>query len=208
MSTSYGKTRWKRFALVMVPSVAATAAIGISLANSALAASFAVSGQQFKVTVDQLHGENFSQFGGVDMEANHTPHPVAISAFDHATLQNLCQSVVTDLGPLGKWTLVLKAGDQKPVDAQQLLIDMNQLNADAEFHSINIGQDASTLQGTAIDKLKKDGGSLPSGAQGFAQSAKSADLSKVQQTAWATSAGTFTLPNLHLNINQGVNECY
>ncbi|MGW4384463.1 DUF6230 family protein [Kitasatospora sp. NPDC004531] len=208
MSTSYGKTRWKRFALVMVPSVAATAAIGVSLANSALAASFSVSGQQFKVTVDQLHGENFSQFGGVDVEANKTPHPVAISAFDHATLQNLCQSVVTDLGPLGKWTLVLKAGDKTPVDAQQLLIDMNQLNADAEFHSINIGQDASTLKGSAIDKLKADGGSLPSGAQGFAQSAKSADLSNVQQTAWATSAGTFTLPGLKLNITQGANECY
>ncbi|MFD7640342.1 DUF6230 family protein [Kitasatospora sp. NPDC059795] len=210
MSTSYGKTRWKRFALVMVPSLAATAAIGVSLANSALAASFSVSGQQFKVTVDQLHGENFSQFGGVDMEANKTPHPVAISAFDHATLQNLCQSVVTDLGPLGKWTLVLKAGQDKnnPVDAQQLLIDMNQLNADAEFHSINIGQDASTLHGSAIDKLKSDGGSLPSGAQGFAQSAKSADLAHVQQTAWATSAGTFTLPGLKLNITQGANECY
>ncbi|GGQ55958.1 DUF6230 family protein [Kitasatospora griseola] len=213
MSTSYGKTRWKRFALVMVPSVAATAAIGVSLANSALAASFAVSGQQFKVTVDQLHGENFSQFGGVDMQADgKTAHPVAISAFDTARLQNLCQSVVTDLGPLGKWTLVLKAGDSpdeaKQVHAQQLLIDMNQLNADAEFHSINIGQDAGTLQGSAIDKLKNDGGKVPTGAQGFAQSAKSADLSKVQQTAWATSAGTFTLPGLRLNITQGANECY
>ncbi|MFD8594169.1 DUF6230 family protein [Kitasatospora sp. NPDC059646] len=210
MSTSYGKTRWKRFALVMVPSVAATAAIGVSLANSALAASFSVSGQQFKVTVDQLKGEGFSQFGGVDMEANKTPHPVAISAFDHATLQNLCQSVVTDLGPLGKWTLVLKAGQdaKNPVDAQQLLIDLNQLNADAKFGNINIGQDASTLQGSAIDKLKADGGSLPTGAQGFAQSAKTAELSKVQQTAYATSAGTFTLPGLKLNITQGANECY
>ncbi|KDN83608.1 DUF6230 family protein [Kitasatospora cheerisanensis] len=210
MSTSYGKTRWKRFALVMVPSMAATAAIGVSLANSALAASFSVSGQQFKVTVDQLKGEGFSQFGGVDMEANKTPHPVAISAFDHATLQNLCQSVVTDLGPLGKWTLVLKAGQdaKNPVDAQQLLIDLNQLNADAKFGSINIGQDASTLQGSAIDKLKADGGSLPTGAQGFAQAAKTAELSKVQQTAYATSAGTFTLPGLKLNITQGTNECY
>ncbi|MFD7734068.1 DUF6230 family protein [Kitasatospora phosalacinea] len=215
MSQSYGKTRWKRFALVMVPSVAATAAIGVSLANSALAASFSVSGQQFKVTVDDLQGDNFSQFGGVDVEANGNPHPVAISAFDSATLKNLCQSVVTDLGPLGKWTLVLKAGNSedpnKQVKAEQLLIDLNQLNADAEFKSINIGQDASTLKGSAVDKLKADGGKLPSGAQGFAQSAKSAHLTGVQQTAWATSAGTFTLNGLKLNINQGSGagvECY
>ncbi len=37
-----GGTRWKRFAVVMVPSVAATAAIGVALAQGALAASFSV----------------------------------------------------------------------------------------------------------------------------------------------------------------------
>ena len=47
-----GGTRWRRFAVVMVPSVAATAAIGVGLAQGALAASFSVSGQQFKVTAD------------------------------------------------------------------------------------------------------------------------------------------------------------
>ncbi len=215
MSQSYGKTRWKRFALVMVPSIAATAAIGVSLANSALAASFSVSGQQFKVTVDDLQGEGFSQFGGVDVEKNGTPHPVAVSAFDHAKLKNLCQSVVTDLGPLGKWTLVLNAGQSddvaKQVDAQQLLIDLNQLNADAEFKNINIGQDAGTLKGSAVKKLQDDGGTLPTGAQGFAQAAESAHLQHVQQTAWATSAGTFTLNGLKLNINKGSGagvECY
>ncbi|MDR3032986.1 MAG: DUF6230 family protein [Kitasatospora sp.] len=216
MSQSYGKTRWKRFALVMVPSIAATAAIGVSLANSALAASFSVSGQQFKVTVDDLQGEGFSQFGSVDAETNDTKHPVAVSAFDHAKLKNLCQSVVTDLGPvLGKWTLVLRAGQSddvaKQVDAQQLLIDLNQLNADAEFKNINIGQDASTLKGSAVKKLQDDGGKLPSGAQGFAQAADSAHLQHVQQTAWATSAGTFTLNGLKLNINKGSGdgvECY
>ncbi|MEV7212958.1 DUF6230 family protein [Kitasatospora cineracea] len=217
MSQSYGKTRWKRFALVMVPSIAATAAIGVSLANSALAASFSVSGQQFKVTVDDLQGEGFSQFGSVDAEKNGTAHPVAVSAFDHAKLKNLCQSVVTDLSGvgLGKWTLVLRAGQSddvaKQVDAQQLLIDLDQLNADAEFKNINIGQDAATLKGSAVDKLQHDGGKLPSGAQGFAQAAESAHLQHVQQTAWATSAGTFTLNGLKLNINKGSGdgvECY
>jgi len=212
MSQSYGKTRWKRFALVMVPSVAATAAIGVSLANSALAASFSISGQQFKVTVQDLQGENFSQFGGVDVEANGTPHPVAISAFDHAQLRNMCQSVVTNLGPLGKWTLVLNAGQgEKAVDAKNLLIDMNQLNADAEFTNINIGQDASTLPGSAADVVRKSKKGLPTGAQGFAQAAESAHLTNVQQQAWATSAGTFTLNGPKLNLVSGSGagvECY
>ncbi|MDH6112848.1 hypothetical protein P3T36_002566 [Kitasatospora sp. MAP12-15] len=214
MSQVFGKTRWKRFALVMVPSIAATAAIGISLADSALAASFSVSGQSFKVTTSDLKGSNFAQFGSVDVETNGTPHVVAVSAFDQATIQNLCQSVVTDLGPLGKWTLVLNAGNDaaKPVQASNLLIDLNQLNADATFTNINIGQDASTLGGTATAGWKdKMGHGLPTGAQGFAQSAEKAELSNVQQTAYATSAGTFVLNGLKLNIKQGSGagvECY
>ncbi|GAA2750799.1 MULTISPECIES: DUF6230 family protein [Kitasatospora] len=217
MSQSYGKTRWKRFALVMVPSVAATAAIGISLANSALAASFSISGQSFKVTTDDLHGYGFTQFGGVDASAPDskgvkTYHPVAISGFDSATIKNLCQSVDTNLGPLGHWTLVLNAGQgDKQVEATNLMLDVEQLNADATFYDINIGQDASTLKGGAVDKYKADGNALPTGAQGFAQAAREAHLTGVQQTAWATSAGTFKLAGLKLNIKQGNGagvECY
>lgn len=223
MSKTYGKTRWKRFALVMVPSVAATAMVGVSIANSALAASFSISGQQFKVSTDQLHGTNFAQFGSVDIEANGKPHPVAVSAFDHADITNLCQSVVTDLSGfgLGKITLQLHAGTEagKPVQADNLLIDLEQLKADATFTNINIGQDASTLSGTATQGwaphpgvTKAGGGAgLPSGATGFAQSAQKADLSSVQQTARATSAGTFKLNGLSLALKSGDgagNECF
>ncbi|MBV6699240.1 DUF6230 family protein [Kitasatospora aureofaciens] len=223
MSKTYGKTRWKRFALVMVPSIAATAAVGFSIANSALAASFSISGQQFKVSTDHLSGKNFAQFGTVDIEANGTPHPVAVSAFDSADITNLCQSVVTDLSAfgLGKITLQLHAGGagSKPVHADNLLIDLEQLKADATFTNINIGQDASTLKGTATQGWKthpgvqKAGGGagLPTGAMGFAQAADGADLSGVQQTARATSAGNFVLNGLNLSLKHGDgpgNECF
>ncbi|WP_441250199.1 DUF6230 family protein [Kitasatospora sp. McL0602] len=221
MSKTYGKTSWKRFALVMVPSLAATAAIGVSLANNALAASFDVSGQSFKVTTDTLHGTHFAQFGAVDVETNGTPHVVAVSAFDTATIHNLCQSVVTDLGPLGKWTLVLRAGQsddpKKQVEATNLLIDLNQLNADAEFKNIDIGRDATSLTGDATKGWKghplpgNPNPGLPTGSRGFAQAADEANLSGVQQTAYATSAGTFKLNGLNLNIAHGDGagvECY
>ncbi|MER5864202.1 DUF6230 family protein [Kitasatospora sp. NPDC002040] len=213
MSQTFGKTRWKRFALVMVPSIAATAAIGVSIANSALAASFAVSGQYFKVTADDLNGDNFAQFGGVDGEPGYDKdptknHPVAISTFDTAKIEGMCQSVKTNLGVLGDWTLVLKAGDKgRKVEATNLIIDLNQLEADAVFTDINIGQDASTLPGPAADLVRKQG-KLPTGDRGFAQAAKNAHLTKVKQTAWATSAGTFTLNDLRLNIVKGAQECY
>src|SRR5690606_3663599 len=127
-----GGTRWKRFAVVMVPSVLATAAVGISLAQGALAASFSVSGQQFKVTVDHLHGEGFAQYGGIDSVYTSvkgdkkTQVPVAISSFDDATLTNMCQSVKTDVPFVGSIYLRLTAGTQaeKPVKAKNLYIDV------------------------------------------------------------------------------------
>src|SRR3954447_2556732 len=86
-----GGTRWKRFAVVMVPSVAATAAIGVALSQGALAASFSVSGQQFKVSTDRLDGTGFVQYGAIDAQKGGKQVPVAVSGFSNAKIRNLCQ---------------------------------------------------------------------------------------------------------------------
>ncbi|MEU6088173.1 DUF6230 family protein [Streptomyces sp. NPDC047085] len=211
-----GGTRWKRFAVVMVPSVAATAAIGVALAQGALAASFSVSGQSFKVTAKSLHGEGFSQYGAIDqgytMSGGKTAHPVAVSAFKSATIQKMCQSVVTpDIPILGDVTLRLEAGDSSDKDhqvqADNLYIDVEDLAADATFHGIDIGvaaKDASKGPGMK-------GGGEQANPFGFAQQADSADLTNVKQTAWATTAGTFKLSGLHMSLHKGSGagiECY
>ncbi|MCL2554287.1 MAG: DUF6230 family protein [Actinomycetia bacterium] len=203
-----GGTRWKRFAVVMVPSVAATAAIGVALAQGALAASFSVSGQQFKVTADTLHGKGFVQYGTVDVEQNGTPHAVAVSAFTDATIKGLCQSVVVPT-PIGDVTLKLTAGNgSKTVVAKNLYIDLDQLDADATFHKINIGVAA----GATDPNYAAVEGKVKAGApNSFAQEAESADLTGVKQTAWATSAGTFKLAGLSLRLHKGSGpgvECY
>lgn len=201
-----GGTRWRRFAVVMVPSVAATAAIGVALAQGALAASFSVSGQQFKVSADTLHGEGFVQYGAIDIQHGGKPIPVAVSAFTDATISGLCQSVVVPT-PIGDVTLKLTAGNgAKKVTAHNLYIDLDQLDADATFNDINIGVAAGdSTKGPGVKDLDKaDPGS-------FAQEAKSADLVGVRQTAWATSAGTFKLAGLSLGVHKGSGasvECY
>ena len=207
-----GGTRWRRFAVVMVPSVAATAAIGVALAQGALAASFAVSGQEFKVSAQKLHGDGFVQYGNIDVEHNGTPHPVAVSAFTDATITGLCQSVVVPT-PIGDVTLKLTAGNGgKQVTAKNLYIDLDQLDADATFNDINIGVAAGDTDPSyatvepSVGKDEKNGG-----ASSFAQEAKSADLTDVKQTAWATSAGTFKLAGLSLRVHKGSGsgvECY
>ncbi|MET9924458.1 MULTISPECIES: DUF6230 family protein [unclassified Streptomyces] len=210
-----GGTRWKRFALVMVPSVVATAAVGVGLAQGALAASFSVSGQSFKVSTDKLDGKDFVQYGSVavgkDLEGEKAAHAVAVSGFSYAEITNMCQSVVTPKVPfLGNVSLELTAGTnpKNPVVATNLYLDVSQLDADAYFENIDIG--------VAAGSLKKEGkpGSIgvqpgtEAKAEGFAQRADSAVLTGVKQTAWATTAGTFKLSDLKLRLHNRVKECF
>ncbi|MEU2716958.1 DUF6230 family protein [Streptomyces sp. NPDC007205] len=214
-----GGTRWKRFAVVMVPSVAATACIGVALAQGALAASFSVSGQQFKVTADTLHGEGFAQYGAIDsgytLDGKKTAHPVAVSSFQDASITNMCQSVVTpDVPFFGSVTLRLEAGGKghDAVQAHNLYIDVDDLNADATFNNIDIGVaagDTAKAKGGKGPGMK--GGGEAANPFGFAQQAESADLTHVHQTAWATTAGTFKLSGLHMSLHKGDGkgiECY
>ncbi len=196
-----GGTRWRRFAAVMVPTVVVVGALGAGIANGAVPVSFAVSGSSFKVTASELDGTNFVQYGSVAVEKNGTQHVVAESGITSADLTNLCQSVAVPSTPL---FLELTAGDGgTPAHADNLIIDMSQLSGDATFTNINIGQDASTLNDGSTSTVKGQTISH-TGSNGLAGTfGQRADLVKItglSQTAYATSAGTFTLPHLSLTF--------
>jgi hypothetical protein len=215
MSQTFGKTRWRRFAVVMVPTLAATAAVGMSVAQGALAASFSISGSQFKVSADSLTGQGFTQYGNVDVQVPSNTEaaqgtkmnyvPVAVSGFKTATIDNLCQSVAMAT-PIGTYTLTIHAGQDpsNPVTADTLLMDMTDLKAQtAEFTDINIGVADSQVSDGPIEATVQK-----ASPDGFAQEATSAKLTGVQQTAWATSAGTFNLNGMHLSVASGDNGCF
>ncbi|MFD7720057.1 DUF6230 family protein [Streptomyces sp. NPDC059814] len=213
-----GGTRWKRFAVVMVPSVIATAAVGVGLAQGALAASFSVSGQEFKVSAAELEGYDFVQYGSVAAERDADPkvagkaHAVAVSGFSKAYITNMCQSVVTPNLPfgLGTITMRLEAGGEghKRVYAKDLYLDVAELDGDAKFSNIDIGVAAGSLK-----KDKPGSIGIQPGTQadpnGFSQRAEEAVLTDVKQKAWATTAGTFNLSGLKLRLHKGTDmECY
>ncbi|GAA2506896.1 DUF6230 family protein [Streptomyces gobitricini] len=209
-----GGTRWKRFAVVMVPSVAATAAIGIGLAQGALAASFSISGQEFKVRAKSLEGNDFVQYGnivkGKDLHGKGFWEPVGVSGFSEAWITDMCQSVVTPVPLLGNVSLELRAGTDpaaakdknKRVYAKDIYLDVSELEADAEFGNIDIGVAAGSLKNPGIQP------GTEAAAQGFSQRAKTAKLDNVKQKAWATTAGTFRLPDLSLKLHKGTKECF
>jgi hypothetical protein len=193
-----GRTSLKRLGIVMVPTVLAAGALTVLMANGAIAVSFAISGQTAQMKIGQLQGTGFAQYGGVDAGTG-SQTAVAVSAFKTATISNgLCQSVETNLGPLGTYTLTLTASG---ADATDLIIDMQSLKAsEADFNKIDIGVDASTIQGSA------------SGAKGaaglFGQQADGATLTNIQQVSNATTAGSFDLHNMSLSISKSTTGCF
>jgi hypothetical protein len=209
----YGRTRWGRFGIFFGLSAAAVLGMLTLMSNGALAASFSVSGQQFKVSADKLEANGFVQYGTVDARrepgsdpGSQVPEPVAVSAMKNATLTNLCQSVVTDLGDFGALTLKIRAGTgATPVTATNMVVDMTALDGDARFRAIEIGRDASTLdKGPTNDPAE-----TAQRREGFfSQQADHVTITNLKQVAWATTAGEFNLTGLSLRLRWGKDECF
>ncbi|SDT36129.1 DUF6230 family protein [Actinoplanes derwentensis] len=198
-----GRTDWRRFAVaVAVPTVVAGGLI-LALAEGALAANFTVSGKQFKLSADKLVGAGFTQYSGDLRTADEENHPdgtvpAAMSGIRSADLWGLCQSVA--VGPV---TLRIEAGDdpEHPVHADDLLIGMSTLGGDATFEDIQIGLDAATLT--------QDGAETHGAALSFGQQARKVTIEKLRQEAYYTSASTFTLNDMNLELHiGGSHECF
>ncbi|MEV6822495.1 DUF6230 family protein [Nocardiopsis dassonvillei] len=194
-------TSWKRFALFSIPAGVAVGGILVAMAQGALAASFTVSGQDFKISAEELNGEGFVQYGWLDQTVREEAVPVAVAGIREAEIQGLCQSVLTEFPIVGQISLRLTAGDQgTPVVAENLVIDMSQMDGNASFENIEIGRDAGTL----------DQG--PEGSRGFndlfGMQSDTIVIEDLEQTARAASAGTFRLSGLSLGISMGDDECF
>ncbi|MEU7908803.1 DUF6230 family protein [Actinoplanes sp. NPDC049118] len=210
---SQGRTRWGRFGILFGLSAAAVLGLLTLMSNGALAASFSVSGQQFKVSADRLEATGFVQYGTVDARTepgsdppSQTPEPVAVSAMRTAKLTNLCQSVVTDLGDFGSVTLKISAGTGRdPVTATNMVVDMTALDGNARFRNMEIGRDASTLDKGPVN----DPAETAQRRQGFfSQQADTVVITDLKQVAWATTAGEFNLTGLSLRLRWGKDECF
>jgi hypothetical protein len=190
---AYGRTNWRRFAVAVAVPTAAAGALVFGMSTGAFAATFAVSGQSFKISADKLDGTGFAQYGDQVKPKEGDPIPVAVSGIASAKLYNLCQSVKTPGLPI---TLTIRAGreEDKPAQATNLLIGLSELSGDAEFTDINIGQDASTLGLGGPEAHHEDAGT-------FGQEAKHVTITGLRQTAVSTSAGTFTLSGLTMKVN-------
>ncbi|WP_433361734.1 DUF6230 family protein [Actinoplanes sp. CA-142083] len=197
-----GRTNWRRFGVAVGLPIVAAGVLVAGVASGAVAASFSISGTQFKLSADRLEGTGFTQYSSilktVDANGNEVPTtPAAMSGINHAEIYNLCQTVA--VGPV---VLRIEAGkNNNPVVADNLLIGMSELSGDATFTDINIGTDAS--------KLNKDGFDTHGARGGFGQEAEHVTIEGLHQVAYSTTAHTFKLTGMSLKLHVGDGkECF
>ncbi|WP_326647549.1 MULTISPECIES: DUF6230 family protein [unclassified Streptomyces] len=207
MSHGFGRTRWKRFAVVLGAGVTAAAALGIGMAQGALAASFFISGQRFQVGADTIKVRGLSIYGMVDVTKKGTLVPVAVTGLRSAKISGLCQSVVVPIPVLGPYTLRLTGGDRSPTEAKNMFIDATSLSAgQANLDDLDIGVAAGAVSKGPINPEDRDSRFFD--PNGVAQQAVSAVLTDVRTTAVAVSAATLNIPELDLRLKQGRRECF
>ncbi|MFD8595119.1 DUF6230 family protein [Kitasatospora sp. NPDC059646] len=193
--TGRGRVRLRRAALMAIPACVTAGVLVTLTAQNVLATQFAISGMAFEVTADRLEGSGFEQFGTLDNMIENSPNAgdtggqlfLIQTVVKKASLTKLCQSV-----NLGGINLLITAGDNgTPVTAENLSTDSDLMSGNAEFNNIEVGRDASTYD--------KAGVAGPPGM--FGQQADTVAVSNFRQQNYATTAGTFRLPNMHLSFS-------
>jgi hypothetical protein len=218
---AYGRTNWRKFAISIGVPLAVATGLVIAMEQGAIAASFAVSGNSFKLSADELKGTGFTQYSDAIPQTTNADgggrKVTAISGIDSATITKLCQTVTAPSPFGGSIVMRIDAGKVDPtadaatqeaqkVKADHLLIGMSDLQGDATFTNIKIGVDAQSMGAPTVP------GSAGPAAGGFGQQSDGIDIKNLKQTATYTSAGTFTLTGMHLRLFVGSkatdNECF
>lgn len=192
-----GRIAWRRYTFILAPALA-VAGLTVALAGEgAVAASFAISGTEFKLSADSMDGTGFVSYSSVDTSTDGKHTAVTPAGFATAQLHNLCQSVVSP-SPFGPVTMRLTAGKDTPVKATNMVADFNQLSGSITFNTYASGIDASRLSGgpTTGDKGQ------------WGQQAKTIHIDNLRQNTLSTTAGSFVLSGLNIDVSFGKNECY
>lgn len=199
-NTAPGRTRWSRFFLALGVGLAAAGVLIFGMAQGSLAASLTVSGGSFQVSADKVRGTGFVQYGQVDTTAD-GKQPVAVNGFRMARLDNFCQSfLIDDLAGVGSMSVKLSAPNVRGMEAENMIVDLSQLNADLKLVEPEIGVDAAELDGPP-------GGTGAAGT--FGLQAQGIELEQLRQTTWSTTAATLRFREMSLSAKPGYgNQCF
>lgn len=201
------RTRWKHFAAILTPSVAAAAVLTVAVAQGALAASFFISGDTFKISADSLTGKGMSIYGMVDVTRQGKLVPVAVTGVRTAKIEGLCLSVLFPIPVLGTYTLRLTGDHDRPATARNMFFDVSLLNAsDAKMNDLGIGVAAGSLTTGEVSPGDRDSKFFDPNS--VAMQSASATLNNLRLNGVAASMGSLDLPGAKLSFKSGAGECF
>jgi hypothetical protein len=172
----------------------ASGAVLLGVAQGALAASVAASGSAFKVSGDRLEGEDFTLMPGVNTEPGGKQHAVLVVTARQAELRNLCVSLLLPT-PLGRMTVVVRAGTSRPVQATGLSVEASEALGDLQLKQVE-AQAGSGAGGNG------------DGLGGLTGSVSHLVAVNPRFTGWHGAAGSFTLHDLNVRMKPGDHECF
>ncbi|MFJ9848224.1 DUF6230 family protein [Streptomyces sp. NPDC101150] len=195
-----GRTHWKRAAVLLMPGVACMGAVVIALAQGAMAASFAVSGKNFKVSADEITGQGISSFPSSLGSKDGKGHAVLLAGIKSGTAKGVCLSMKQRLPLVGEVSLLVRSGGERAIKGENLVVNADALTSSGgRVTGVQAGRDAATL--TAAP-----GVSGPPGL--FGVQASTALARDVRSTAWASNGGSLTLDKVEIELSDSGKECY
>ncbi|WP_328557705.1 DUF6230 family protein [Streptomyces sp. NBC_00358] len=195
-----GRTHWKRSAVIFVPCTLAVGALGIALAQGALAASFAVSGAAFEVSASEITANGVSSFPSTIGASATDAKPVLLAAVESGTVSDVCVSLKQRLPLVGDITMLVHSGADKPLQGSNLVVNADALTGGGgKVTGVQAGRDASTLTGAP-------GVTGPKGT--FGVQAGTAVAHDVESTAYAANGGTLTLEKLEIEFSRAGKQCF
>ncbi|MFF2618608.1 DUF6230 family protein [Kitasatospora sp. NPDC058046] len=190
-------TAWGSFALLGTAAAGLSATTVWATVASGVPTTFAVSGSTFRVSGDHLSGTGAAQFASYTTDSDGTRRPVAVAGIKHARITGLCQSAVAHT-PLGDVTLTIRSAGTAPVEAVDMVIDLERLEGNLTFGKVQMGRDAATLD--VIEGARGERGQ-------YGQQAQTLEVEGLRVSAWSITAGSFSLKNATMSIRLGDQSC-
>ncbi|GGX54243.1 DUF6230 family protein [Streptomyces noursei] len=191
-----GQTDWRRFTIAALAALALGAGTIATTTAASIPLSFAVAGSPFSVTAQRLKATGAVQFASFRKDATGRKHAVAVVGIREAALYGLCQSAVAHT-PLGTATLLIRSGEDEPVTASQMTLDLARLEGDMSFGAVEMGRDAAALDAS---------GTTGTGGV-YGQQARTLTIKDLRVAAWSLTAGMFSLNGATMDVHAGDHPC-
>lgn len=196
---STGRTRWRRFAGLLVPALAIALLLVVGVLQGALPVSVAAEGERrIKVEVKEISATGYGAFPQFFQTQDGKRHTVVVIGLSEVSARGLCGSGKVET-PFGDYVLRVDADGEEPLEAGELKLAVENIDG------ATLGGERLTLNrhDTAADGTPRDSGH----AGTLPITARSLLLDLHADVRWVTTSG-LRVSGVDLAAGTDVRECF